>query len=130
MRLLTTTTLITLVLNAHSSGILYPQRNPIRDLLSLDGIWNFALSEPNEYTKGYQEQWYLKKLKSIEDLTIELMPVPSSYNDISTDEKFRHHVGLAWYQREFIVPKNWAEKRTWIRFSSVCTEADVVRNLL
>lgn len=55
------------------------------------------------------------------------MPVPSSYNDITTDPKIRDHVGLVWYDRTFFVPKDWANcSRTWIRFSSVSYASQVV----
>ena len=38
------------------------------------------------------------------------MPVPSSYNDITTSAKFRDFVGWAWYFRTFFVPTSWQKK--------------------
>lgn len=55
------------------------------------------------------------------------MPIPSSYNDITTDPDLRDHVGTVWYDRKFFVPKSWAENQhVWIRFGSVHYEAYVV----
>lgn len=54
------------------------------------------------------------------------MPVPSSYNDISTKLTVRDHAGAVWYQRSFYVPQAWKDKKIWIRFGSVCYNASVV----
>ena len=37
------------------------------------------------------------------------MPVPSSFNDITTSAKMRDFVGWAWYFREFFVPISWLD---------------------
>lgn len=96
-----------------NSGILHPQFTPTRQLLPLNGLWYFNLSENGS-------RWYPNHE------TLHLMPVPSSYNDIGTEETLRHHVGIAEYQRKFIVPRTWSSERVWLRFSSVCTSAEVV----
>ena len=57
------------------------------------------------------------------------MPVPASYNDITTERSIRDHVGVVWYKREFQVPSTWKDSRVWIRFGSVCYAAQVVRIL-
>lgn len=54
------------------------------------------------------------------------MPVPSSYNDITQDVKIRDHIGWAWYQRSFFVPKTWKAQRVSLRFGSVNYHAIVV----
>ncbi|KAJ8963676.1 hypothetical protein NQ314_005469 [Rhamnusium bicolor] len=107
------------------SGILYPRASAVRELLSLNGLWKFSLSKSND-TKFEDGNWSLYNLDNDEDL--ELMPVPASYNDISTNDKVRDHVGIVRYQRNFIVPRSWAEKRIWLRFSSVCYAAQVYIN--
>lgn len=71
------------------------------------------------------------KIKShfqIKNREILLMPVPSSYNDITQDSKIRDHVGLVWYDRTFFVPKSWNDNNTrvFLRFSSVSYAAQVV----
>ena len=56
------------------------------------------------------------------------MPVPSSYNDITTDKSIRDHVGIVWYDKNFFVPRQWepADSKVWLRFGSVHYAADVV----
>lgn len=57
-----------------------------------------------------------------------LMPVPSSYNDITQQKNLRDHVGWVWYQRTFIVPRSWSHNRTLVlRFDSVHYFARVVQ---
>ena len=51
---------------------------------------------------------YIVHLK--DGLNIVDMPVPSSFNDISTSAKFRDFVGWAWYFRTFFVPQSWQQK--------------------
>jgi beta-glucuronidase len=61
------------------------------------------------------------------DTDVYMMPVPSSYNDITTDWKIRDHVGLVWYDRKFFVPKSWYQiGRIWLRFGSVSYASQVV----
>jgi len=60
------------------------------------------------------------------------MPVPSSYNDVTTDASLRDFVGWVWYQKSFFVPKQWAKtkKTVLVRFGSVHYHAIVVSNEL
>ncbi|TGZ41800.1 Beta-glucuronidase [Temnothorax longispinosus] len=59
------------------------------------------------------------------------MPVPSSYNDITTSRNLRDHVGAVWYQRTFFVPSSWRDHRVFVRFGSVHYLAQVwVNNAL
>ncbi len=60
------------------------------------------------------------------------MPVPASYNDISTDSSIRDYVGWAWYRKVYYVPKRWSDDlKVFIRFGSVHYYAVVVSgNLL
>jgi beta-glucuronidase len=109
------------------AGILYTRVSETREQISLDGIWNFALTDPTNVTKGHDEGWYLRDLRAVDSLDVALMPVPSSYNDIGTDGfGLRDHVGPVWYQRSFIVPTSWTGRRVWIRFSAANYAADVV----
>lgn len=114
------------------SGILYPRSNSVRELLPLDGLWKFTLGPVNGYTLAVSIDNYTDRTVSDhhlqeDDEDVELMPVPASYNDISTNPKIRDHVGLVYYQRNFDAPKSWQNKRVWLRFASVCYAAQVVR---
>ena len=56
------------------------------------------------------------------------MPVPSSYNDITQSKEVRDHIGWAWYDRSFWVPKEWAtNRRIFLRFGAAHYHAIVVR---
>lgn len=56
------------------------------------------------------------------------MPVPSSYNDVSTNSTIRDYVGWSWYQYEFYVPKRWTDDQlnVFLRFGSVHFKSIVV----
>ncbi|EDW48556.1 GM19849 [Drosophila sechellia] len=104
-------------------GMLYPRESETREVRSLDGIWNFVRSDQANPTQGVRDEWYAKELSKIRP-TIP-MPVPASYNDITTDN-LRDHVGTVWYDRKFFVPRSWSkDQRIWLRFGSVHYEAYV-----
>lgn len=107
-----------------TEGLLYPRESETREVRSLDGMWKFARSAVNNPSQGIREKWYLSELEN--SVKVIDMPVPSSYNDITEDEKLRDHVGTVWYERTFFIPKAWADQRVWIRFGSVHYEAYVV----
>jgi beta-glucuronidase len=90
--------------------MLYPQSNLKRELIDLNGIWNFKLDNRNVDINE-------APVKKLEDTIV--MPVPASYNDLSEDIKVRNHVGKVWYEREFYVPEHWNGKRIVLRFGSV-----------
>jgi beta-glucuronidase len=95
--------------------MLYPIENSIREIKDLSGLWNFKADKNNE---GFEKGWFEEKLRH----TI-IMPVPSSYNDITTDETIRDHIGEVWYERDFIVPLSWSGRRIVIRVGSATHHA-------
>ena len=109
-------------------GILYPRESETREVKSLDGIWNFKLSPKSDSVQAYKEKWFSKELKESGGTTIP-MPVPASYNDITTFKEIRDFIGVVWYDRKFFVPGSWSEnQRIWLRFGSVCYSTMVVSN--
>ena len=78
--------------------MLYPVDNEIRQVKSLDGIWRFK--KENRMEEGFEEKWYEKPLSNFID-----MPVPASYNDITTDKELRDHVGWVWYETDAVIPR-------------------------
>ncbi|XP_049786983.1 beta-glucuronidase-like [Schistocerca cancellata] len=103
-------------------GVLYPRESESREVKSLDGLWNFKLDAAEI---GYAEEWYGDDLTKTGGVLT--MPVPASYNDVTTMKEVRDHVGLVWYDRNFFVPRSWdgASTRVWLRFGSVCYSAEV-----
>ena len=97
--------------------MLKPQSNAARQILSLDGIWDFKVDFNDE---GFSQQWASSKLDGNLDCA-----VPASYNELFTDTKIREHVGWVWYQREVFVPKGFAGDRVFIRVDSATHEGVV-----
>ena len=54
------------------------------------------------------------------------IPVPSSYNDITTNKTIRDFIGWAWYDRTFFVDKAWSTQRVVLRIDSAHYNAIVV----
>ncbi|CAG7557829.1 unnamed protein product [Fusarium equiseti] len=93
--------------------MLKPQANAHRDLVSLDGVWNFTLDDKS------WERWIPPTLQ---------VPVPASYNDIFIDPNIRNHVGWVYYQRNFTVPSTWSQQRYFLRFDAATHRGRVYIN--
>ncbi|XP_003706264.2 beta-glucuronidase isoform X1 [Megachile rotundata] len=98
-------------------GMLYPRESESREVKSLDGMWDFIISPSDDTLRGYKEAWFSDELSKVGKVI--KMPVPSSYNDITTSRELRDHVGAVWYQRTFFVPSSWRDQRVFVRFGSV-----------
>jgi beta-glucuronidase len=86
--------------------MLKPQQTKFREVISLDGLWNFEVV--NETSDN--EVLWTKPLSPRRQV-----PVPASYNDIFLDTTIREHVGWVKYQRRVRVPSSWAGKRYFLR---------------
>uniref|UniRef100_A0A2H8U010 Beta-glucuronidase n=3 Tax=Melanaphis sacchari TaxID=742174 RepID=A0A2H8U010_9HEMI len=111
--------LVNLVAPSLAANILYPVESESREVRTLHGLWNFKISPPSNQMIGFDENWYATRFETLGDYW--KMPVPSSYNDVSTNSTIRDYVGWAWYQYEFYVPKRWTDDQlnVFLRFSSV-----------
>ena len=99
--------------------MLYPIMTETRQVIDLNGIWNFKLDKGT----GFEEKWNETGLKdSIR------MAVPSSYNDLVEGSEFRDHMGWVWYEREFIINRNMLDERVVLRFGSATHHAKVYVN--
>jgi beta-glucuronidase len=97
---------------------LYPQTNPYRQVISLDGFWGFRTDPDNV---GWGQEWF----RGLRDVTP--IAVPASWNDQFED--LRDYCGTAWYQTQFDVPADFASsRRTRLRFGSVNYLAEVWLN--
>jgi beta-glucuronidase len=97
--------------------MLSPRTTPTREVVSLDGLWRFALD-----TTAGSAPWTARL-----DTVLEA-PVPASYNDLFVDAAIRDHVGVVWYQRDARVPRGWRGERIVLRFGSVTHAAAVYLN--
>lgn len=86
--------------------MLKPQITPTRELVSLDGLWNFAISSGDLEA---DHPWFGHLAGALE------VPVPASYNDIFVDRNIHDHVGWVYYQTHPRVPRGWKQERYFIR---------------
>lgn len=49
----------------HNGGILYPKASETRQVVSLDGLWNFKVSDADNPLQGFDEHWYKRNLKDV-----------------------------------------------------------------
>jgi len=97
--------------------MLKPQSSATRELVNLDGIWNFKVDVNDE---GLAQNWAAAPLDTKLDVA-----VPSSYNDLFTNTQIREHVGWVFYQRKVRVPRGWAGERINVRLDSATHEGIV-----
>ena len=91
--------------------MLKPRPSETRELISLDGLWNFSLDGDELH-----EPWAGPLPTSTE------IPVPSSYNDVLADQRVHDHVGWVWYQRTARVPRGWGGERIVLRVDAATHE--------
>ncbi|CAH0020128.1 unnamed protein product [Clonostachys rhizophaga] len=100
--------------------MLRPQANATRELLSLDGVWNFQLvASADVESEAPWENVIPSRLQ---------VPVPASYNDIFSDDGIKDHVGWVTYQRFVTVPRGWAGTRIFIRLDAATHQGRVYIN--
>src|SRR6266550_3172213 len=102
------------LLNKEEETMLYPIMTTSRELVDLNGIWNFKL----DHGTGFAEKWFGRPLQQAIP-----MPVPASYNDLYEGAEFRDHIGWVWYEREIVFPDHFFTQRLVLRFGSVVDEA-------
>ena len=95
--------------------MLYPKRTRTRGKFELDGIWQLARET--------------KDINYAEDFTPEKqVAVPSSFNDLYTENEFRMWEKGIWYSRRFYLPAVLKNQRIVLRFGSVSYRASVYLN--
>jgi beta-glucuronidase len=99
--------------------MLKPRQTPFRDLISLDGLWKFALDSGGNATAA---PWTGPLTTDLE------CPVPASYNDIFVDRQIRDHVGWVYYQREAIVPRGWSQQQYLVRVDAATHQGRIYIN--
>ncbi len=69
-----------------------------------------------------------EKLVQTPIVNAQLMPVPSSFNDINEGVEFRDHYGWMWYERTVTVPKSLLSQRLVLRLDAVTHQGKVYIN--
>lgn len=99
--------------------MLYPKNTKTRMKIDLCGMWDFMFDfegdgDLKDYSNGHFKG--------------EQVPVPSSYNDFFTEEKYKNYVGNVWYKKEFYLNDEFKNKDINLRFDGAAHEAYVFFN--
>lgn len=97
-----------------------PQDTPTRETKNLDGRWDFVRDGAGQ---GREQRWFAEPLHRRDGH--EQMPVPASYNDLTTRQDLRDHIGEVYYQKHVRIPRGWAGERILVRFESATHRATV-----
>lgn len=97
--------------------MLRPQDTTTRECKRLDGMWNFRLDQDGV---GRRERWFSGPLAQSRQ-----MPVPASFNDLTTDPAVHDFFGDIWYQRTLVIPRGWHGSRISVYFESATHRATV-----
>lgn len=101
--------------------MLYPIDTETREVRDLNGLWDFRLDADD---RGVSEGWYREPWPA----GAMTMPVPASYNDLTTQANVRDHVGPVWYRRTFFCPDAWRTKHVLVRFGAAAHAAQAWLN--
>jgi beta-glucuronidase len=101
--------------------MLYPISTETRETRDLNGLWEFRLDAADQ---GMVAAWFRGSWGG----AVLSMPVPASYNDITTDASVRDHVGPVWYRRTFFCPESWRTQEVLLRFGAAAHAARVWLN--
>lgn len=102
-----------------NSALLYPRCTSTRRTQSLDGLWRFCMDRQD---KAKSEGWHNGLPSS------ELIPVPSSFQDLFTGKEDREFAGDVWYETDIFLPAEWQGNRIDVRFGSATHRAVVYLN--
>ncbi|MBN1341279.1 MAG: hypothetical protein JXQ73_01290 [Phycisphaerae bacterium] len=92
-----------------------------RPTVSLDGVWQFRFSADDS---GERDGWF--KPETTFDKTLKVPGCWDSQGIGEPTEKVRHNaVGVGWHRRSFAVPKEWANRRIWLRVGAAHRSAKV-----
>ncbi|KAH7413977.1 glycoside hydrolase superfamily [Phaeosphaeria sp. MPI-PUGE-AT-0046c] len=99
--------------------MLRPQSTATREVVSLDGLWNFEIVDTTPTTdsawvKRVSDKWQA--------------PVPASYNDVFLDYDLRNHVGWVKYQRRVQIPRSWKGSRYFVRCDAATHRGRIYAN--
>ena len=94
MGLLQHSSILLIIIYLHvSHGLLYPRESETREIKSLDGLWKFRTQPSLEPELGFDSMWFENATMWNSEMAVRDMPVPSSYNDITTEAALRDFVG-------------------------------------
>ncbi|MFZ4621911.1 MAG: beta-glucuronidase [Bacteroidota bacterium] len=96
--------------------MLYPQRNPYRESIDLNGLWSF---QPDPEDVGEQKDWFKGFPSGIE------IAVPGSWNEQLEEIGLMNYIGAAWYSKSVFIPADAAGRTILLRVGSADYHADI-----
>lgn len=99
--------------------MLYPKNTRTRTKIDLSGMWDFTFDFNND---GDFNNYANGNFKG------ESIPVPSSFNDLFTEAKYKNYVGNVWYKKEFYLAESFKNKDINLRFDGAAHEALIFLN--
>jgi len=97
-----------------TNSFLYPRESGTRQVKDISGLWQFRIDKKGE---GRDGGWSNGLTDTVP------MAVPSSFNDIFTEKELRDFAGDVWYETEFYLPAEWADRNVEVRFGSATHSA-------
>ena len=103
-------------------------RSKLRQTMSLDGDWDFAI-DPDQ--QGEKEHWYRPDVPLPNVMSVQ---VPNSWEaqgvggegvsvSVTPEQRNRSlrgsYVGTAWYKKQLTIPAEWRGKEIWLKFGGV-----------
>ena len=103
-------------------------RSTLRQTISLDGSWNFAMDPHNQ---GDKEKWFSPEVALPNKIDIQ---VPGSWESqyvggvgvsvsVTPEQVNRplsgSYVGTGWYKKEVVLPGHWSDKEIWLKIGGV-----------
>lgn len=99
--------------------MLYPINSSKRDIISLNGMWDFEFDFER---KGDYLSYCYGNFKG------QSIPVPSSFQDFFTERKYKEFTGDVWYKKIFYLNEDYKNKDINIRFNAVAHQCIVYLN--
>ncbi len=106
-------------------------RSPLRQTLSLDGIWDFAMDPSGQ---GEAQRWFSPEILLPNSIPIRVpgcweaqgVGVTGNSTSVAPERSIRRlrgsYTGTAWYRKEFTLPREWAGKQVWLKLGGVHAE--------
>ena len=104
--------------------------SPLRETISLDGDWNFAI-DPQNKGQNWIKKWFSPEHAMPDQLPIKVpgcwetqgIGGPGMSNPVSVETAFRQlrnaYTGTGWYKKRIMIPENWAGKHIWLKVGGV-----------
>jgi beta-galactosidase len=103
-------------------------RSPLRQTLSLDGTWEYAVDPTGV---GEEQKWFEPETALPNKTSLQVpgcweaqgVGGPGNSTSVTPERSIRplrgSYVGTGWYRKELTVPTSWAGKKVWLKIGGV-----------